>query len=81
MNDKINDKIAKAIQIKKAIKDLGIIENSEIYPELDKFSKILNNWVFNDEWNRGQIKILNLKKKLIYDLRDPEKTTIILREV
>lgn len=74
-------RLTKAIEIKNSLKNLDIIEDSELYPELSKFSKILNEWVFKDEWDKGYIKIINLKKKLIYDLREPDKTVVVLRTI
>lgn len=74
-------RLAKAIEIKNALKNLDIIEDPELYPELSKFSKILNEWVIKDEWNNGYIKITNLKKKIVYDIREPDKTVVILRAI
>ena len=56
----MEDRLAKAIEIKTTLKNFDIKDDYELYPELEKFSLILNNWVITDEWHKGYLNIKNL---------------------
>lgn len=74
-------RLFEALKIRKAFRDLEIKEDPELYPELTEFFELLKKWTLEDEWCNGYIKVKNLKRKIIYDLREPNKTTVILRAI
>lgn len=74
-------RLIETIKIRKALRDLEIKEDSELYPELTNFFEILKKWTLTDEWSKGYIKVKGLKRKIIYDLREPDKTTVFLRTI
>ena len=79
MSNTIENRLAKAIEVKKALLELEITE--EICPNLTEFSKILNEWVKTDEWFSGKIKLPEPGRKLVYQLRDPNNTFVKLSEM
>lgn len=79
MDEATSNRLSKAVSVKRSLRDMEITEES--CPELVEFSKILNNWARNDEWASGKIKLYEINKKLVYDLRKPEHTMVKLSEM
>jgi hypothetical protein len=72
----INKRVEKAIEVKKALKNLGISEDLCI--NLKKFSKLLNEWVKYGHYDEGKIKLIEINRNIIYQLRDPDNTVVKL---
>lgn len=79
MDENSRNRLAKAIHIKRSLKDMGVTE--ENCPGLEEFSKILNDWVRNDEWAKGKVKLYEIDKKLVYDLQKPQYTMVKLTDI
>ncbi len=75
-DDAITQRIHKAIEVKLGFEKLGITE--EICPDLLKFSKVLNEWVKSGNFQQGKIKLVEVDKKIVYQLSSIKHTVVKL---
>jgi hypothetical protein len=68
-------RLEEAIKITKSLRDLGITKHT--CEDLQKFSMILNEWVSDGKFKSGTIEIPEINRSIVYQLRNPNKDTVV----